>query len=184
MGGDLACIADGTSGLQVFDVSSPDLPVHASSIGNVGRAWGVTIDGPAGIHREHRHRTPHRRSVDSQRPRRFSPTFRCPTMLTGSRSTMARSPTVAANAAGLQIVDASDPSSPAIIGSAPIPGRVWDVAIAEGYAYVAEGTGDYDGGLHVVDVSDPLSPLLVGSVATIGDAHGVAVSDELCVRGR
>ena len=49
--------------------------------------------------------------------------------------------------------------------------------LRDGYAYVAEGTGDYDGGLHVVDVSDPSSPVLVGSVATIGDAHGVAVSD-------
>ena len=60
----------------------------------------------------------------------------------------------------------------------PITGQVdtqdaRDVAVAGGYAYVA----DYTAGLQVVDVSDPANPLTVGGLDTSGWAYHVAVAD-------
>jgi hypothetical protein len=57
------------------------------------------------------------------------------------------------------------------VGAIHAPGS--DVAVAEGFAYVAAGPG----GLQVIDVRDPASPGIVGGVDTPGSAHDVAVAE-------
>ena len=52
------------------------------------------------------------------------------------------------------------------------PGSAWGVAVAGGYAYVADGGS----GLRVVDVSTPSNPTEVGFYDTPGGAEGVAVA--------
>ena len=59
-----------------------------------------------------------------------------------------------------------------LMGSYDTSGYVRGVAVAGGYAYVA----DYENGLVVVDVSDPANPTRVGGYDTSGSAQGVAVS--------
>jgi hypothetical protein len=73
---------------------------------------------------------------------------------------------------GLQVVDISNPTSPAIVGSVGTPGGARGVAVADNHAYVADGGS----GLQVVDISNPASPAIVGSVDTPGGGHGVAVA--------
>ena len=72
----------------------------------------------------------------------------------------------------LTILDISDPASPIVVGKTfPLPDIVQGVAIAGGYAYVADG----DGGLRVINVSTPTNPVEVGFYDTPGHANGVAV---------
>ncbi|MBD3348787.1 MAG: hypothetical protein GF400_06285 [Candidatus Eisenbacteria bacterium] len=56
------------------------------------------------------------------------------------------------------VLDISDPLSPATLGATRVPGKMWDVAVGEGYAYVSGEQGDY----FVVDVRDPSDPKVVG----------------------
>jgi len=79
---------------------------------------------------------------------------------------------VAAGTTGLQVVDATDPAAPFIVGSLDTPGNANDVRVAGGLAFVADG----DRGLQVIDVGVPTSPLLVGSVDTPGIATDLVVA--------
>ncbi|MDM8521764.1 hypothetical protein QUF80_00170, partial [Desulfococcaceae bacterium HSG8] len=56
-------------------------------------------------------------------------------------------------------------------GKIPYPAR--SVAISDGKAYVAVGSG----GLQVIDIGDPEAPVIIASVATPGYANDVSVSD-------
>jgi hypothetical protein len=79
---------------------------------------------------------------------------------------------VAADIAGLRVVDVSDPSNPVEVGFYPTPNVANGVAASGDYAYVAANTA----GLRVVDVSDPSNPVEVGFCDTPGQSCGVAVS--------
>ncbi len=77
----------------------------------------------------------------------------------------------------LVVMDTSRPSAPQVVSTLEWPGAAVDLAVADGYAYVAsepelvEGSG---GGLHVVDVRDPRAPRRVGTY--LQTARAVAVS--------
>jgi hypothetical protein len=77
---------------------------------------------------------------------------------------------VANDYAGLQVIDASNPEAPRIIGSYLTPGLARDVAAAGHLAFVA----DQFSGLEIVDVAIPTAPRFVGSFTSRG-ARGVAV---------
>jgi len=76
---------------------------------------------------------------------------------------------VAAGSSGLQIVDVSTPATPTIIGTLDTPGTASGVAVANGYAYVADGTA-----VRVINVTSPRTPVLVASLATSASAVAVA----------
>ena len=82
---------------------------------------------------------------------------------------------VADEAAGLVVIDVSDPVNPAIIGAVDTPGRAYDVDVHGQYAYVAD-SGTFESGLQVIDVSIPQSPHIVGSFPTPNSAHAVEVN--------
>ena len=73
---------------------------------------------------------------------------------------------------GLTVIDISNPSAPVAVASLGTAGSARDVAVASGYAYVA----DWDGGLRVFDVRVATSPTEVGFYQTSGLALGVAAS--------
>ena len=79
---------------------------------------------------------------------------------------------VADQAAGLRVIDVSDPAYPQERGYCGTPGSALGVAVAGSYAYVADDTA----GLRVVDVSDPAHPQERGYYDTPGEACGVAVA--------
>ena len=78
---------------------------------------------------------------------------------------------VAAGAAGLQVVDVSDPEQPQIVGALDTPGNANDVRVVGTLAYIADGAA----GLHLIDVSTPAAPVSVGALDTPGEAHDVVV---------
>lgn len=78
---------------------------------------------------------------------------------------------VAAGAAGLQVVNISDRTSPQIVASLDTPGNANDIRVVNGFAYVADGIS----GLQIINVSNPLNPVLTGSFDTSGEANDVVV---------
>ncbi len=81
---------------------------------------------------------------------------------------------VADGAAGLQVIDVTDPTSPQALGFVDTPGDARGVdATADGsLAVVADGAL----GIRVIDVSSRTAPQIVGSLDT-GDARDVAMGD-------
>lgn len=83
---------------------------------------------------------------------------------------------VAADVAGLQIMDVTDPAAMVVLGSVLTPGPALGVGVSGTHAYVAAG----DSGLLVVDLSD--SPAIVGRIETPGPALKVEIRNHLaCV---
>jgi len=78
---------------------------------------------------------------------------------------------VAADEAGLLLVDVSDPALPVVRGTSPAGVRAEGVAAVDGLALVV----DPFSGLHVVDTSNPDAPFQVAVVDVGGAAHGVTV---------
>jgi archaellum component FlaF (FlaF/FlaG flagellin family) len=78
---------------------------------------------------------------------------------------------VAAGAAGLHVVNVSDPQAPVIVGALDTPGNANDVRVVGTLAYVADGGA----GLQIIEVSSPSAPILRGTFDTPGDARDVRV---------
>ncbi len=76
------------------------------------------------------------------------------------------------HAAGLHVLDVSDPATPVTLATFTGLQNAWDVVVTGGTAYVADGLG----GLAILDVSQPEAPRLVSRVATEGAATDVAVA--------
>jgi len=75
----------------------------------------------------------------------------------------------------LVILDISTPRSPSVIGQTDVlPDIVQDVVVADGYAYIADGSS----GLRIIDISDPAAPNEVGYYDTLGNARDVAVAGD------
>ena len=73
---------------------------------------------------------------------------------------------VAAQSAGLLVVDVSDPGAPFLVGSVATTSAT-DVDVNGSYAYVADGAG----GLRVIDISTPQNPQVVGTYC-LDKCHG------------
>ncbi len=173
--GGLALVADGSSGLQIVDITDPSAPTLVGTYDTPGFAQGVTVagdlallaDGSSGL-----------QIVDITDP--SSP------MLLGTYDTpdYAYGVTVAGDLAfvvddqsGLQIVDITDPTAPTPVGSYDTPANAVGVTVAGDLAFVA----DYASGLQIVDITDPSSPTLVGTCDTSGFAQGVTVAGDLAL---
>lgn len=63
-------------------------------------------------------------------------------------------------AGDLSLYDVSDPAAPVWLSTYVTPGEAQAVVVAEGLAYVADGSQ----GLLIIDVSDPAHPVLVGAL--------------------
>jgi hypothetical protein len=76
----------------------------------------------------------------------------------------------------LEVVDASNPALPVLVGSVDTPDRATGTAVAGTHVYVAVGPA---GGVVVIDVSDPGAPRSLGGADTPGWAEDIAVSGDL-----
>ncbi len=81
---------------------------------------------------------------------------------------------VAAEAAGLRIVDVTNPAQPREVGAFEGWTPITDVAVAGSRAYVTKGAGR---ALGVLNITNPASPTLMGSVQLPGEANNVSVRD-------
>ncbi len=78
---------------------------------------------------------------------------------------------LAADAAGLQIVDVTSLNAPVLVGSVPTAGVAGGITISGNTAYVAvEGVG-----LMIADITNPLAPVWRSALAVNGGGNDVAV---------
>jgi len=204
--GSRAYVAARTAGLQVFDLTDPDLPVLVGSVDTPSDAQGVSIagsyayiaDGASGL-----------QVINVSNP--SAPVIVGSIDTPGSALDVNISGSYAyvADNASLQVIDVSVPASPTFVTS--WSGQALAVPISGTYAYVLNGAGfnvidisnplsiakvggiatcqandlDVSGSyacvagycaLQVIDVSNPASPVIVGSVATGGTVYSVTVS--------
>ena len=166
--GNYAYVADGDSGLQVLDITTPGTPEIVGSIDTPGSAIGVAVHGDYAYVADDESGL---QVVDITTP--GTPE------IVGSVDTpgSARGVAVQGNYAhvaddwlGLQVVDVTTPEAPVIAGSVDTPGSAMGLAVQGDYVYVADGLG-----LQVVDITTPEAPETVGGVGTDW-ALGVAVA--------
>lgn len=77
---------------------------------------------------------------------------------------------------GLRVIDLDDPAQPTQVGSYGKGIYANSLAIAGGYAYLADGNEVEGEGLAILDIDDPTDPILVAGHRTVGSPRGVVIS--------
>ncbi len=165
--GKYAYVADGASGLEIFDMSFPLSPALVSTYDTFGIAYDVEIVGRYAYVADD---TSGLLIIDIENPG-------IP-RLVGSYDTSGNSVSVyvsgkyayvADQTGGIRIIDVSNPYNPILVSTISATSAD-DIYIRGKYAYVA----DYGGGFKVVDISDPVNPFIVTSTGS-GLANSVHV---------
>ncbi|MFW9779901.1 MAG: LVIVD repeat-containing protein [Candidatus Heimdallarchaeota archaeon] len=81
-------------------------------------------------------------------------------------------------AAGLTVIDTTDPRNPSII-SHYSGGYAWDIEVQQAVAFVSSGFLGNGAGLLILDFSNPTSPILMANYSTEGDITSVEVKGDL-----
>ena len=164
-------VANGTSGLQIKDITAPYSPSATKGYNTTGEAKDVAIvgniiyvaDGSKGL-----------QIIDVSNP--IKPARLAGYDTTGNANGVVVSTDnyayIADGDKGLKVLDVFDPSNPAPGGNYDTTGYAYDIATSGHYAYIADGTS----GLQVIDVSNPILPVLVGSYDTEGTAYSVTLN--------
>lgn len=164
-----AFVANGSSGLSIFDLSAPDAPSLQGNVPTDGPALGVALKG------SHAYIATGRgvQSVDISTS--ASPSIIDSWNSAGWASGAAvtgNSLLVANGGKGLAVLDISNPAALSPVATLPTKGIAYAVSIAGSTALVADGPA----GLTLVDVTDPVAPAIQSSVALPGMTVDVAVS--------
>jgi hypothetical protein len=176
-GGSLLYVAYSGGGLKVLDVSNPSAPTVIGSLLIPTRI--VALSGSR-LYMQNGHRVV---VVDVTNP--TSPQEMGSVMLSSLPMSLVALGTrvyVSTELAGLQIVDASNPASPSVVGQLPpTDGQVYrsSGAISGTRLYMADFANHAR--LQVIDVSDPSSPLVLGTVP--GPIYTVALSQYFLYAG-
>jgi len=171
--GSLAYVADGGSGLHIFDVADPAAPALVGSYDTPGYAYDVEVAGSLAYVADSGSGL---QIIDVTDP--AAPAFVGSYDTPGSAldvEVVGSLAYVADSGGGLQIINVTDPAAPAPAGSYDTPGFARDVEIVGSLAYVA----DRSSGLQIIDVSDPAEPAPAGSYDTPGSAYNVEVVGSL-----
>jgi hypothetical protein len=175
--GNYAYVADYTNGLHVVDVTDPENPTSAGSVGFSGGANNIAVDGNyaylsatfAGLQVVN--------ITDPANP-----------VHVGNYDTPGNAYAVAVlgnlafiadDTYGLQIIDISDPASPSLIGTYDTPGNANGLAVDGDYVFVADAFT----GLLIINISNPALPVLLGIYDTPGYAAGVSVAGDIAYVG-
>ncbi|MFA6467410.1 MAG: T9SS type A sorting domain-containing protein [Bacteroidota bacterium] len=181
--GNYAYVAVGDSGMQIYNVTDPASPVYTTKIKTTGRAaslyyGAISVGGnPTGhVFVANRNPAPGISAINVSTP--SAPVTSSFLAAQAAPSGTAYIPFydngkvyVAYGTAGLRIIDVSNPSGAALLGTAELGGDSRAVVASGNYAYVAAR----DSGVYVVDVSNPASPVKVTTVKT-PRARGIAIS--------
>ena len=178
--GQYAYVADGEGGVQVVDISNPNLPLirgfyfstnytYATSIKiSSGRAY--VSDGLAGLD-----------ILDLGNP--SMPTLLSSTQLGGAfaQDVVVKASTngvfaYVATGSGVQVVDVSQPLSPVLRGQVSI-GTVYSIAISGNCIYAATFSGYND--LKIVDISNADAPAVIGYAPSIPNTISLAAANNM-----
>jgi hypothetical protein len=170
--GKYAYVADGTSGLQIIDVSNPSSPTLTGTFSdssyvfdmNVSGNYAYTVGGHSSIG-----------IVNISNPKTpillgyylVDPLEQLISIYVSGKYAY-----VVGIMGGLYVVDISDVTKPKLVGTSPLAEFAYGVYVSGKYAYVAQTSS----GLRIIDISNPSSPVYVGDYNTSGTAYEVYVS--------
>ncbi len=166
--GKYAYVADSASGLQIFDISNPDLPTLLGTYDTSGTSYGVYVAGKYAYVADD---TAGLQIIDISNPfaPRLARLYNTPGLASGVYVS-GQYAYVADGSAGLQILDISNPFIPRLAGTFNTSGIANGVVVNGKYAYVADGNA----GLQTIDISNPSSPTLASTTNTSGSSLAVA----------
>ncbi|MBT7617435.1 MAG: T9SS type A sorting domain-containing protein [Calditrichaeota bacterium] len=163
--GTLLFVADGESGLRIFDISDQENIVELGSVDTDGEALSVYVigdfayvcDGPGGLVIIN--------ISDPENPSMAasydSPGIAYYVYVIGDHAY------IADGESGLLIINISDLENLQLIGTYNTPGVAIYVTVIEDYVYLA----DMNGGFFVINISDPQNPALAGTIDTEGTVY-------------
>jgi hypothetical protein len=169
----LAYIADQSGGLQIIDVTNPQMPFRRGSLATRGGASGVALSGNYAFVANG---TNGLRVIDVSDPARpievafwDTPGFAQDVEVHGVYAY------VADREGGVSIVDIADPRNPFGVGMLPVGDQALDVDVSGTWLFVAA----YGRGLVVADISDPAQPVEAVVFRLPHFLYGVVVRDGL-----
>lgn len=176
--GNLAYLAAGRAGLQVWDVSIPVSPVMLGSVlGGGFYSRKLEISGDYAFVADqgmglvvYDISDPHHPSFVAQK---FVSSGPQDLVLSGDHVYF-----VDLNH-GLWVFDVSDPRAPRIVANYRTPGEAKGIEIKGDAVFIADGTA----GLTTIDISDPLAPVLLSRAGWVGEADSMELIGDLVLTG-
>jgi len=155
--GTWAYLAGGPAGILQVDISQPSSPVLTAALPMDGAVGKLQSSGPM-IFATNLFGAQGYQEFDTSYPlpvptNSISIRGGLTTIISGSLGYLS-------DGQGLQIVDVSDPESPALLGTFNQPGYCEDLAVSGNTVYLTTR----DLGLQILDASDPINPVVVGSI--------------------
>lgn len=167
----IAYVADWFSGIHLYDISNPNLPLLLSSFHTPGSPKGMVVRDNIAYVPDDDHGL---QIIDVKNPREPKLISHIQTSGLGYTAKLAGNLLyLASHRGGFQIIDISDPTQPQQLSEVDTPGKAWSLEIQGERLYVA----DDDTGLLIFDVKDAKAPKLLGQF-TPGTA-----AEEVMIRG-
>ncbi len=170
---DLAYVADWFSGIHIYDISRPQMPVLLSSFHTPGSPKGMIVRDGVAFVPDDDHGL---QIIDVSNPRD-------PQLISHIQTAgLGYTPKIvgdllylASHRGGFQIIDISDVSQPTLVSEFDTDGKAWSLEVKGDTLFVA----DDEPGLLMFDVSDPRQPTPIGQFMPGGTAEEVVIRDNI-----
>jgi len=170
---DLAYVADWFSGMHIYDISRPTIPVLLSSFHTPGSPKGMVVRDGVAFVPDDDHGL---QIIDVTNPQ--APTLISHLQTAGLGYTPKLQDDLlylSSHRGGFQIIDVSDVTKPRQISEYNTDGQAWSLEIKGDILYVA----DNDPGLMIFDVSNPEQAKPIGQFSPGGAAEEVLIHDNI-----
>ncbi len=169
----LAYVADWFSGIHIYDISRPQMPVLLSSFHTPGSPKGMVVRDGVAFVPDDDHGL---QIIDVSDPR-------APRLISHLQTAgLGYTPKIvgdllylASHRGGFQIIDISDVTRPRLVSEFDTDGKAWSLAVAGETLYVA----DDEPGLLMFDISNPEEPTPIGQFMPGGTAEEVVIRGDI-----
>ena len=169
----LAYVADWFSGMHIYDISRPRMPVLLSSFHTPGSPKGMIVRDGVAFVPDDDHGL---QIIDVSNPRQPRQISHIQTAGLGYTPKIVGDLLyLASHRGGFQVIDISDVAHPRQISEFDTDGKAWSLEVKGDTLYVA----DDDPGLLMFDISDPARPTPIGQFSPGGAAEEVVVRDNI-----
>jgi hypothetical protein len=166
-------VNNGSSTLQVINITNPAAPVVAGSVATGSSPASVAVSGNHAYVVNFGSNT--LQVIDISNPAAPTATGSVETGSVPGSVAVSGSYAYVANhfSNTMQVIDISNPAAPVVAGLVATETEPFSVAVSGNYAYVVNLTSNT---LQVINISNPLAPTVAGSVATGNGPYSVTVS--------
>ena len=174
-------VADGLSGVKLYNITYPNNPQLLSTYDTPGSVWDIFVAGNYVYVADYNGGL---RILEYTAPQTLTEVG---SLAIGNVSNVKVSGNYAyflvnnyyPNNSFLKIADISNPSNPVVLGSIPFVNSSYDLDVLSGFVFVAT----YQMGIRIIDVNNPSQPIETGYYITPFYAWGIAVSGDIACVG-